>query len=230
MSDEREQGDGQKPKNTSITVGTGDYAVMGEGLIAHVHGPTRDGIRVSDSRGWTASGDIESGTMSGASATGVPSQNEDLTLETCRILVRRLNRDGATWSEPVELDQRTGSGVDAEARDTGDPSRRLQMQVIRAEVDGEFWKRLQREAHSDLASSTAEEAARRLWTAMQRKRLHAHRDVMLVLNAIRTLWLALPQVVGAFRRLHGQDARGIGFAEVWIVGASEAFAERLDTQ
>jgi hypothetical protein len=220
----------EKPKNTSITVNTGDYAVLGEGLIAHAHGPTCDGIRVSDSRGWTAAGDIDSGTMSGAHATGAPSQNEDLTLETCRLLVRRLNRDGATWSDPVELDQRIGSGVDAEARDTRDPSQHLSMQVVRGEADTDFWKRLQREAHSGLASETAEEAAHRLWTATQRKRLHAHSGVVLVLNAVRTPWLALPQVVDAFRRLYGQDVRGIGFAAVWIVGASEAFAERLDTQ
>jgi hypothetical protein len=225
---EQERTDDEKPKNTSITVNTGDYAVMGEGLIAHVQGPTRDGIRVSDSRGWTASGDIDSGAMSLASATGVPSENEDLTLETCRFLVRRLNRDGATWGEPVELDQRTGSGVDAEARDTRDPRRRLPMQVIRAEVDGEFWKRLRREARSDLPPGTAEETGRGIWPAIQRKRLHAHPDVVLVLNAIRTPWLALRPVVDAFRRLHGQDARGIGFSAVWIVGANETFTERLD--
>ena len=128
----------------------------------------------------------------------------------------------------MELDQRTGSGVDAEARDTRNPCRRLQMQVIRGEVDGDFWKRLQREARSDLASRTAEEAAHRLWTAIQRKRLHAHRDVVLVLKAIRTPWLALPQIVDAFQRLYGQDVRGIGFAEVWIVGANETFTEKLD--
>jgi hypothetical protein len=167
--------------------------------------------------------------MSGASATGIPSLNEDLTVETCRSLVRRLNRDGATWGEPVELDQRTGNGVDAEARDTGDPSLRLQVQVIRAEVDADFWRRLQREARSDLPSGTTEEAAQRLWTAIQRKRLHADPGVVLALNAIRTPWLALPSIVDAFRHLHGQNARRIGFEAVWIVGASEAFAERLDT-
>jgi len=73
---EHERGDGGKARDTAITVGTGHYAVTGGGLIAHVHGPTRDGIRVSDSRGWTAAADIDAGTMSAASATGIPSQNE----------------------------------------------------------------------------------------------------------------------------------------------------------
>jgi hypothetical protein len=34
------------------------------------------------------------------------------------MLVRRLNLDGASWGDPVKLDDRTGAGVDAEARDT----------------------------------------------------------------------------------------------------------------
>jgi hypothetical protein len=229
MSDENEPADGANVHNTCVAPGSGSLAVVGEGLIVHVHGPTSDGIRVSDSRGWTAAGDLEAGTMSVVSATGIPSQNEDLTVETCAILVRRLNLDGATWGEPVALDQRTGSGVDAEARDTRDPNRRLQVQVIRAEVAGDFWARLNHDAQAVLPPGTAEEAARRVWTAIQRKRLRAHRDVVLALNAVRTPWLALQPIVDAFRRRHGQDARGIGFEAVWIVGASERFTERLDT-
>lgn len=77
---------------------------VGEGLILHAKGPTTDGIRTSDSRGWTAGADIEAGVMSGASATGIPSENEDLTLETGRYFVGRLKQNGATWGEPVELD------------------------------------------------------------------------------------------------------------------------------
>lgn len=227
--DEHERGEEvKKVQDTSLTINSGSAVTVGEGLILHAKGPTTDGIRTSDSRGWTARADIEAGVMDGASATGVPSENEDLTLETGRYFVGRLNRNGTVWSEPVEQNQQTGGGMDAEARDIRDPSHRLQMQVIRAEVDGEFWRRLQREARSDIPSHTAEEAANRIWTAIQRKRLRAHRNVVLLLNAIRTPWLALPSVVDAFRRLYGQDARRIGFQEMWIVGANETFTERLD--
>jgi len=102
------------------------------------------------------------------------------------------------------------------------------MHVTRAEVDEDFWTRLRHEAQAGLEPSTIEEAALRVWTAIEGKRLYAHPDEVLALNAVRTPWLALPSVVAAFRRQHGADARGIGFKEIWIVGASEAFTERLD--
>jgi hypothetical protein len=229
MSDEQERGDEEKPRNFSLTPGAGECVVIGEGLTGHAHGPTRDALRTSDSRGWTAGADIGAGAMSGAVATGIPSHNEDLTLDSCRFLIRRLNRDGATWEEPVERDQRTGGGVDAEARDARDQNRRLLMNVTRAEVDEEFWKRLYRESRSDLAPSTVEEAAHRIWVAIEGKRNYADPDVVLVLNAIRTPWLALPPIVDAFRRTYGAAARAVGFQAVWIVGATDAFVERLDT-
>src|SRR5687767_10315208 len=94
---EHEPVDGGKPRNTSITIETGDYAVTGEGLIAHVHGPSRDGIRTSDSRGWSAAADVMEGMVETASASGIKSEGEDLTLDTGEFLVRRLNADGATW-------------------------------------------------------------------------------------------------------------------------------------
>jgi hypothetical protein len=211
-----------------LSVDSGDYLIQNDGIILHVHGPTRDGIRTSGP-GWTAAADIDAETMSGASATGIPSHNEDLTLETCRVLVRRLNQDGATWGEPQELPGHTGQGVDVKAPDPRSPDCWLQMQVIRAETSGEFWESLARMKRSDLPSSTTTEAARRIWTAIERKRLHAYHDVVLVLNAMRTPWLALPSITAVFPHVHGQDVRGIGFKAVWIVGASEAFVARLDS-
>jgi hypothetical protein len=212
----------------SLTTGTGRLGLGGEGLLVRASGQDSDGVRVSDSRGWTAAGDVEAGATSVASATGIPSENEHLTFETCAILVQRLNLDGGTWADPVQLDNRTGAGVDCEARDTRDPRHPLRVQVIRAEVDPTFWMRLRREGHAELPPSTAEEAAHRIWTAIERKRLRAQRDVVLVLNAIRTPWLALRPIVVAFRRQYGPDTQGIGFKEIWIVGANETFTERLD--
>jgi hypothetical protein len=221
-----EQGQGENRREFRITPKTGQFNVTGEGIATHVHGPTRDVLTATDTHGWTAAADIESGIMSSASATGIPSQNEHLTIETCRMFVRRLNLDGATWDDPVELDQR--SGVDAEARDTQDSTRRLRIQVTRAEVDGDFWGRLHHESQADLPPGTVAEAALRIWAAIWNKRHHAHPDVVLVLNAIRTPWLALPSIVDAFRQQHGQDARRVGFESVWIVGWSEAFTKKLD--
>jgi hypothetical protein len=187
---EDEPSDNQKPRDISITVNTGDYAVMGEGLIAHVHGPTRDGIRVSDSRGWCPVS--ERRPHAGDLPTSCPAADPG-----------RHHLGRARRTRPAHWQRRgcTSAGhprPESSLAHAGDPSR-----------GGEFWERLQREASSNLTSSTTEEAAHRLWTAIQRKRLHAHRDVVLALNAIRTPWLALPHVVDAFRRLHGQAARGM---------------------
>lgn len=223
-----ERGDGGEARDTPFTPDTGEILTLGEGLIVRVQGPTRDGIRVSDSRGWTATGDIEAGTTSNVSAAGKPSQNEDLTLETCAILIRRLNADGAAWSEPVQLDSRIGGDVDCEARDRRDSRRRLTVQVTRAESDGDFWARLRYEARAELPQSTVDEGALRLWERIEDKRFHAHPNDILALNAIRTPWLALRPVVEAFRRQYAAAARDIGFQAIWIVGASEAFTERLD--
>lgn len=184
----------------------GDTASFGEGLIVHASGPDIEGIRVTDGHGWTAAGDLNAG-ASAASATGIPSHHEDLTIETCEIPICRLNGDGGSWGDPLKLHDRTGAGVDAETRDRHDPTRRLSIQVIRAEMDSTFWSGLRHDAQAHLPPGTVAELA---------------------LNAIRTPWLALPSVVAAFRRLHGADAQQVGFAWVWIVGATETFTERLD--
>jgi hypothetical protein len=93
----QEPSEGTKPENTTITPNTGDYVYTGEGVALHVHGPTRDGIRITDSRGWSAAADIADGVVEMASASGIKSEEEDLTLDTTEILVRRLNADGGSW-------------------------------------------------------------------------------------------------------------------------------------
>ena len=151
---EQERGTGEQPqpRNICITVGSESMALTNEGLGMRVNGPNRDGIRVSDSDG-TAAVDIEDGTMTRAITTGVPSKNEDGSLATGRILARRQNQDGATWGEVYEVKARVGGGVDCEAKDTGDPSNLLKVQVTRAEGDGAFWTRLGQEALAELPTA-----------------------------------------------------------------------------
>ena len=226
---EHQPGDDEKPRNTAITVETGDCAVMGEGLIARVHGPSTDGIRVSDGRGWTAAGDISDGVVETASATGIPSHGEHLTLDTAEVLVRRLNTDGATWGQPVLLEDRVGRGVDCKAPDTQDPRCPLLLiQVTRPKMPAEFWKDISLESKAKVTSGAAEDVASSLWVAIVDKRHSAQGDVVLALNAIRTPWLALPPVVEAFRQRYGEAASREGWAAIWVVGAHETFTKRLD--
>jgi len=225
---EDERGAGEQPRNISITPGSGSVAANGEGRGMRVQGPNREDIRVSDSDGSSAV-DIQDGTMTRATTTGGPSKNEDGSLATGRILARRQNQDGATWGDGYEVKARIGGGVDCEAKDTDDPSRLLKIQITRAESDGAFWTRLGQEGLAELPPSTVDEVVARVWKAISKKRLHAHPDEVLALNAIRTPWAVSRPVIDTFRQRHGEAARRLGFKEVWVVGWSEAMTERLDT-
>jgi hypothetical protein len=227
---EHEPPDEQKRRSIFITPETGSLGAKGEGLILRVHGPSRDGIRVSDSRGWTAAGDITYGAVENASAGGIPSEGEHLTLDTVEILVRRLNADGATWGRPVLLEDSVGRGVDCEAHDTRDRRRPpLRVQVTRPKMPEGFWKGLSLDSKVEAPSGEAQEAARSLWAAIEDKRTFAQSDIVLALNAIRTPWLALPSIVDAFRERYREAVVREGWVAIWVVGVNETFTERLDS-
>src|SRR5947209_15155733 len=92
---EHQQGDGAEPQDTAIAPGTGHYGVEGQHVALLVHGLTRDEIRASG-RGWDAAADIKDGIVETASASGIKSEGENLTLDTTEIPVRRLNPNGET--------------------------------------------------------------------------------------------------------------------------------------
>jgi hypothetical protein len=101
---EREGSD--EPK--TIKIETGGAVVMGEGLIAHVQGPARDGIRVSDSRGWSASGDIEAGAVSGASVNVHPDSRRSTRMVStaCRSEYARASCAARTATTTAPADRR----------------------------------------------------------------------------------------------------------------------------
>ena len=226
---EHGQSDGVNRENTAITPHTGQHGIEGQHAAFHVHGPTRDEFR-SSGPGWAAEVEIEQGVIRRASTTGVPSHHEDGTMDTCRALVRRLNLDGGKWGEVKEIKACVGGGVDGEARDALDQSNRLGVHVVRADVDQDFWTQLDRDASATLLTSVIEEALPRIWQAVLKKKKFASSGEVLALNALRVPWAALPSVVAAFRERYGQEARRIGFKEVWVVGWNGgAITERLDT-
>ena len=53
-------------------------------------------------------------------------------------------------------------------------------------------------------------------------------DVSLVLDATDLAGFALPAVVEAFRQRHCEDARDVGFKEVWLAGPVKSLVWRLD--
>jgi hypothetical protein len=161
-----------------------------------------------------------------ASASGKKSEGEDLTLETAEILVRRLNAGGATWGKPKQLPQNEGD--DCEAPDTrGRRYPFLRVQVTRPKMPDGFWEGIV--AGPNVPPRPTQEAARALWDAIENKRPPKPENVVLAINAIRTPWFIQTSIVEAFRRHHGQDARQVGFREIWVVGPNETLTERLDT-
>jgi hypothetical protein len=67
-------------------------------------------------------------------ADGPAPQNEEDVQEVCERLVRMFNSIGGTWSVPVEAE------MDVDRRSTNDDGDTLEMQVIRAKIDGRFWE------------------------------------------------------------------------------------------
>lgn len=166
--------------------------------------------------------------MTRANATGVPSKNEDGSLQTGRILAQRQNQNGATWGKVYEVKAGVGGSVDCEAKDTRDPRRSLKLQVTRAEGDEFFWTdsvKWPRLNYPRVPSMTCGLSLE----GDLRKQHYAHPDEVLALNAIRTPWAVSRPVVEPFRQRRGKATRGLGFKEVWLVGWNEALTERLDT-
>jgi hypothetical protein len=225
-------GEGQheeQPEVRQVYVSDTIGVTVKEGLVIDISGPDTSGIRVSDSRGWTAAGDMSANLVERASATGIPSSGEDLTLETAEMLVRRLNREGGTWAAPHLLPDRVGRGVDCIVRDAADATcPPLLIQVTRPPMIAGFWASIRRDAKVELAPDTVEAAVKMLWVAIEDKRLTSHNGILLALNVIRAPWLALPPIVESFRRLYGEAASHQGWVAIWVVGANDTYAERLD--
>ena len=89
-----------------------------------------------------------------------------------------------------------------------------------------FWKGIT--AGSNVPPGPAQEAARALWDGIEGKRPPKPEDVILAINAIRTPWFIQTPIVEALRRHYGQNARQVGFLEIWVVGPNETLTERLD--
>ena len=160
-----------------------------------------------------------------ASATGIKSEGEDLTLETAQILVRRLNADGAHWGRPSPLGD--NERYDCEALDTRGhrllyPP--LLIQVTRPTVPTGFWEGIT--DGSAVPPGPVREPAHALWQAILNKKPITPEDGILAVNAIRTPWFSLPAVVDALRHEYGGTLKTIGYREV-CVAWSEALTARL---
>lgn len=156
-------------------------------------------------------------------------QGEEDTLAVCIRLVTVLNLACASWSEP----QNGSDGVDCLCLDLAAGSMRLAIQVVRANVDSAWWRKIDETGSGATTGESAADCAHILKRAIDKKvsRIpRAHRaELLLALDATRLAGLALPVVVDEFRRRYAAWLSNQGFAAVWIVGPTESLVRQLDS-
>lgn len=159
--------------------------------------------------------------------TGKARQGEEGTLEVCRILIARLKRDGGGWGDPKYpvTRSRHERGADCEAQDNA--GNLLQIQITRAERDREFWARLSKKKHTEKFYANLDALTGTWRAAIEAKAGLSGRDKILLALDETEASAALPIAVDYFRE-RGAWARERGFREIWVVGASPEWTNRLD--
>jgi hypothetical protein len=160
------------------------------------------------------------------------------TLETCRILVQHLNQFGGQWDEPIDLNacpDRLEGGVDCEATDRTDSSKKLEVQVTRV-ANSDLWRQLGRHGRATDqdpgAPADTDKVVATIYEAIRKKAEHTPKRqraaITLALDATATAWFAFEPFVRCFRARHGSWARELGFASIWAVGPMWRQTWRID--
>lgn len=173
-----------------------------------------------------AAGRLPDGKLSSSIVGGSP-QNEATTLEVCRLLVKKLNAQGASWGDPV-LETQDGN-VDASATAQGNESRKLLIQVTRAIHGTSASKALNDGCTVDLAPT---ELTDKLKGAIEHKssRISDAEKAKLTLALDATLLPAalFEDVLETFVSRHMHWASEQGFQAIWLVGPPNGLVVRLD--
>lgn len=204
-------------------------------ISGHISGTQRRGNRAigffeSPRQGLAADAAQEPDGRYRFSLTGPPPQGEADTLDTCRVLLEKLNTDGGQWKPPTQ-----GAGVvDCVARShvAGRPD--LEIQVVRAIAAQSFWRGLKQRLQVRAKDATVRELAEHLHYAIARKATDSRippsvrQNLLLALDATRIPVLALDSVAEYFRDVYGTWARSLRFASVWVVGPTSSLCHKLD--
>lgn len=158
---------------------------------------------------------------------GSAPQGEKDTLRVARVLIAKLNADGADWMEPEASD----GPADFEARSKSRPDRLLRAQVVRAIVTEGLWRRL---AHhkTDSSNWSAEELLEEVRKAIKHKTANKYSPkdcstMHLLLDANRLPALALTEFQENAVRSLEEELRGTPFQAIWIVGRAPSFSFAL---
>ena len=144
---------------------------------------------------------------------------------------RVLNGRGGNWS-PAETPDGLEMGIDRVAfaravtdRRRASPDDRLNMQVTKVIKDSRVFQTLSKSGSiADYTMETAVSAIRHAIEAKALKPTGQKDDIILVLDAIEIMLAAVDPVVQAFRRLHDEWARSLGFSTIWVAaGGNQSF-------
>ena len=200
------------------------------GLLAERNGKIV-GFRESEREGRAAAADINDDGTHYYSITGTSPQGEEDTLPTCRQLIMALNKIGASWTEPS-----LGEGVeDCVAANRNDTSNRISIQVIRAIVSDELWRKLNLERKFEDRESREEDLAKLLKEAIAKKANERkipksiRKSLVFALDANRLPIRGFTGVIEKYHDLYEDWTKKQGFKEVWLVGPNDSLVKRLDT-
>lgn len=182
----------------------------------------------TNSKDRTITASTENGADVLCSVSSAPSQNEDGTLETCQRLVHFFNRNEPRWEQPELVPTKH---LDAIAKSLlTPPANDLRIQVVRAQSDSAFWKKLGQERSAEITGSYLE-AANALKDAIEKKIAKIPKvlraDITLVLDATDTPALSFNGPVDAFNSTYGSWSMQQGFYEIWIVGLGSSLIHQL---
>jgi hypothetical protein len=155
---------------------------------------------------------------------GEPPLNEEDVQEVCDVLREALNGAGDHWGRfrvPLEI-----SDVDAIAEDGC--GKFLKVQVTR--VERTIWGEVGRTGKAE-SVETDERRAAAIWEAISKKSRRIspkqQAQLMLVLDVMRTPVYVRSSVVEEFRRCYGDQAAGLSYIAIWLVGRTSALTRRL---
>ncbi len=208
-----------------VEVAQTDGVLLKTGVVNHMEGPSGESVGVTEEDKKRITAEIRPGGSVESEVKTPVRRGEEGTLEVCRILIRRLNADGASWSDPFDR-TKASDDVDCEAHDS---SARLGIQVVRAREKG-FWRKLAQSGEV-VESTPVDEAADAMRMAIGEKEdiPPAQRPALLLaLDAQDTPGQVLQAVVESFRNRHGQSVQVLGFAAIWVVGPTPDLCHRLD--
>ena len=145
-------------------------------------------------------------------------QGEETSQIACEILVQKKNELGDDWTKPI---QSTGV-VDFVSKSKCNTRSELWMQVVRANVNNNYWQKLNIEKTLAEKIDSIEEICKMIKESIDLKLKKipevSRKGLTLVLDATVLPQLCMSDAVECFRTKYADVLRATGFDEIWLVG------------